>query len=120
MGYLVTDNGDFDFDTRFDVDGSDLLYNVARAVEIDDALVDAHFETIPGVGTFTTRRLTGGDLEGLGGEANGPTDLESLIFGARNDVIADLLQVLNVAASKSDANAVEAGGFSAFVSSFLL
>ena len=38
-----------DIDTRLDGDRGDLLNNVGRGVQVDDALVDAHLEAVPGV-----------------------------------------------------------------------
>ena len=49
-------DGHFDFDTRLDVDGGDLLDHVGRRVQVDQALVDAHFELVVGVGTCGSRR----------------------------------------------------------------
>lgn len=63
---LGVGNGDFNFYTGFDVDGCDLFDNLTWRMQIDDALVDAHLEAIPGLGTFTARCLTGGDAEDLG------------------------------------------------------
>ena len=54
---LVGDDGHLDLDARFDGDGRDLLHDVSRGVQIDQTLVNAHLESIPGVGTFTARRL---------------------------------------------------------------
>jgi hypothetical protein len=79
-------------------------------VEIDETLVDAHLETIPGLGTVTARRLTGGNAENLGGETDGSLNLELLILGALDKVRADLLQVLDVTGSQGDADTVDPGG----------
>ena len=43
-----------------------MLDSIGRGVQVDDTLVDAHLEPIPGVSTLTARRFTGGDLEDLG------------------------------------------------------
>ena len=76
-------------------------------MEIDETLVDAHLETIPGLGTVTARRLTGGDTENLGGETDGSLNLELLILGALDKVRADLLEVLDVTGSQGDADTVD-------------
>ncbi len=47
----------FDLNSRLDRDGGDLLDNLAGRVQVNQALVDAHFKAIPGLGTFTARRL---------------------------------------------------------------
>jgi len=40
--------------------------------------VNSHLEAIPGLGTFTARGLSGGNLEGLGWEADRALDAEIL------------------------------------------
>ena len=75
-------------------------------MEIDETLVDAHLETIPGLGTVTARRLTGGDTENLGGETNGSLDTEVLVLGTLDQIRADLLEVLDVAGGQGDTDAV--------------
>jgi hypothetical protein len=63
-------NGDLNLNTGLDVD-DDLLDDLGRRVEVDEALVDAHLEGVPGLGTLTVRRLAGSDLEVLGRETDG-------------------------------------------------
>ena len=76
-------------------------------MEIDDALVNPHLEPVPGLGTLTTRSLTGGDAENLGGHANGSLDLQLLLLGSSDEVAADLLQALDVARGQRDADSVD-------------
>lgn len=97
---------------------------------LDEALVDAHLEAVPGLGTLTTRGLAGGDLQDLGGEADGALDAERLGLGALNEVGGDystdqplhpqllvelvawlltLLERGDVARSEGDADAVDLG-----------
>ena len=83
-------DGDFDFHTGFDGDGSDLLDDFRGGNQIDQALVDTHFEAIPGLGTFTVGRLTGGDAEGLGRHADGSLDGQLLILGTADQIGTDL------------------------------
>lgn len=45
-----------------------------------------HLEAVPGVGTLTTRRLAGGDAQGLGGQADGALHLQLLVLGALHKV----------------------------------
>jgi len=47
-----------------------------------------HFKGIPGVGTLTARGLAGGDLQGLGGHAHWALDLQLLVLGTLDQVIA--------------------------------
>merc|ERR1739847_154176 len=40
-----------------DVDRRELAHDLGRAEQVDDALVDAHLEAVPRVGTLAARRL---------------------------------------------------------------
>lgn len=68
--------------------------------------MDAHLEAVPGLGTLTARRLTGGDLEGLGGQADRSLEAEVLVLGALDDLGADLLEGLDLLGGESDADLV--------------
>lgn len=63
--HLGISNSNFNFYAWFDADGSDLLHDLRRAVQINEPLMDTHLEAIPGLGTLTTRRLPGSDPQGL-------------------------------------------------------
>lgn len=56
--------------------------------------------------TLSVRRLAGADLQVLGGQAHRALDAEVLGLGALNELRADLLERLNLAAGESDANLV--------------
>jgi hypothetical protein len=71
--------------------------------------VDAHLVAVPGLGTLTARGLAGGDLEGLGGQADGALDAEVLGLGALNQLGRHLLEALDVAAGQGDADLVRLG-----------
>jgi hypothetical protein len=99
-------NGNLNINTRFDLDGSlqkghplvkpsktnrlsyDFLHGSHTSGKIDDALVDAHLETVPGLGTLTARSLTGGDAENLGGHASRSTGLNLLLGSLLDKVTA--------------------------------
>jgi hypothetical protein len=85
---LFSNDGDFNINTRFDSDGSDFLHGLQGGSQINDTLVNAHFETIPGLGTFTTRSFTGGDTEDLGGHTSGTTGLNFLLGSLRDQIAA--------------------------------
>eukprot|EP00953_Heterococcus_sp_UTEX-ZZ885_P020983 11726-Heterococcus_DN1.PRE.4 len=51
-------------------DRSDLLDDLRGAVQVDDALVDAHLEPVEGHCTVTARRLAGQDPELAGRQAD--------------------------------------------------
>jgi hypothetical protein len=96
---------------------------------LDQALVDSHLVAVPGLGTLTTRGLAGGDLQDLGGEADGSLDAEVLGLGALDEVGGDyratsasssfscfssliertLLESLDLAGSQGDTDAVDLG-----------
>lgn len=96
-------DGNLNINTRFDLDGSlktlnnpfkepsnsyDFLHGSHTSGKVDDALVDAHLETIPSLGTLTTRSLTGGDTENLGGHASRSTGLDLLLGCLLDEVTA--------------------------------
>jgi len=43
----------------------ELADDISCAIDLDVALVDAHLEAVPGLGTLTARGLAGDDLEDL-------------------------------------------------------
>jgi hypothetical protein len=67
-------------------------------------LVDAHLECVPSLGTLTARSLTGGDLQVLGGKTDGTLDAELLVLGTVDELLADLLEALDVARGEGDAD----------------
>lgn len=82
-------NSDLNLNTSLDVD-DDLLDNLGGGVEVDEALVDAHLKGVPGLGALTAGGLAGGDLQVLGGQADGALDGEVLGLGAVDELLADL------------------------------
>ncbi len=73
---------------------------------LNEALVDSHLKGIPGPGTLSAGGLAGGDLEGLGWEADWALDAKLLALGTVDELGADLLQGLDVLGSKGDADLV--------------
>lgn len=73
---------------------------------LDQSLVDSHLESIPGFGSFTTRGLSGGNLEGLGWETDGAFDAEVLGLGTLDKFLADLLEGGNFSAGQGDTDFV--------------
>jgi len=102
-------DSNLNLDTGLQADASDLLDDLAGGVEVNETLVDLELVAVPGFRTLTARSLTGGDLEDLGGQADGALDAELLVFSPVDQVRRELLQVLNVAARKGDADFVHLG-----------
>lgn len=63
--------GNLDVNTRLELESSDLSNNLGGRVQVNQTLVDAHLVAIPGLGTLTVGRLSGGNLKNLGRHANG-------------------------------------------------
>ena len=74
-------DGNIHLNSRFDADACDLLNHFAWCMQIDQALVNAHLELVPGVGTLTAGGLTGRDGQLLGREADRTGNLELLVGG---------------------------------------
>jgi len=104
----LSSDGDLDLDTGLDVD-DDLLDDLSWCVKINEALVDSHLKGIPGFGTLTAGGLAGGDLEGLGWEADWALDAEVLGLGALDEFGADLLEGGDLAGGEGDADLVGFG-----------
>ncbi len=68
--------------------------------------MDSHFESIPSFRSFTTRSLSGGNLQGLGREADGTLHTEVLGLGTLNEFLADLLERLNLSAGQGNSDLV--------------
>jgi hypothetical protein len=73
---------------------------------LDQTLVDSHLETIPSLGSLTTRSLSGGDLQSLGWQTDRALDAQILGLCAVDELLADLLEGLNVAGGEGDADLV--------------
>jgi len=91
MKRCLCGDGDFNFDTGFDVD-DDLLDNFGWGVEVNETLVNSHLKHIPSLTTLTTRSLSRGDLKALGGQTNRTLNSEFLRLGAVNEFLADLFE----------------------------
>jgi len=96
---LVVSNGNFDFNSWFNGDGSDLLNDFTWGVKIDESLVNSHFVTIPGLRTFTTWSLSGGNTKNLGWETDWTLNLKLRFLGTGNKVRANLFKRLNISGS---------------------
>jgi len=100
---------ELDVHTGLDRDGGDVLDRLSSTLDVDDALVDVHGETIPGLGTLTARGLAGGEAEVLGGHATRTTDSEALLLGRLDEGGADLLDVGDVQGGERDTDTLHLG-----------
>lgn len=106
---LCVGNGDLNLYTRFDVDRCDLLDDFTWRMQIDDAFVYTHLETIPGLTTFTARCFTGGDAKHLRWPSDWTFDAELLFLGTRNQIGAHFFQRTNIGRGQDDTDAVHGG-----------
>ena len=68
--------------------------------------MDSHLVAIPGLGTLTIGRLTGGDTKGLGWHADGALDLQVLVLGGLDQLVGDALNGGAVLGGDGDADFV--------------
>lgn len=73
-------NGDFNLDSWLNTDGSNLLNNLRRTVQVNETLVDPHLKTIPSLRTFTTRCFSCSDSQSLGRHPNRSFHFEVLFL----------------------------------------
>lgn len=73
---------------------------------LNEALVDSHLKSIPGLGTLSAGSLAGGDLQGAGWETDWALDAEILGLGTVDELGADLLKGGNVLGGERDADLV--------------
>ena len=85
-----------------ELEGSDVLDALGRAVKVDDSLVDLHLKVVPGVGSLSARRLSGGDMELLSGDSDGSSSLEIIVLGVGNDGRAGLLNRTDLLSSDGE------------------
>ena len=71
--------------------------------------MDVHFEAIPGLGTFTTRCLAGGDFERLCRETNGSLGANLAFDGTVDKFTADLFEIVDIAGRQGDTDKTFAG-----------
>lgn len=72
--------------------------------------MDPHLEGVPSLRTLTARGLSGGNLQDLGGEADGALDAQVLALRAVDQLSADLLEGLHLAGGEGDTDLVDLGG----------
>ena len=66
--------------------GYNLFYDLGRAVQINDSLVDSHLVPAPGLRSLPTWGFARGDAENLRRHPYGPLHLEGLLLGTFDQV----------------------------------
>ena len=97
-------NNEVHIDTWVKSELSDLLNGGRGAIDVNYALVDAHLEAVPGVGTVAARGSACRDDKFLGGDANGSLDLVVELLGLGYDLGTCVLQGARLSSSESHAN----------------
>jgi len=97
-------DGHLHLDTRFDIDGCDLLDNIGWRVQIDKSLVDAHLKLVPCIGTLTIRCFSCHDAETLGRQSYWAFHAQLFLPSSLDEVVADLLERLDVSRGQCDAD----------------
>ena len=94
-------------------EGGDVLDDSNGASDFNNSLVDTHLVSVPGVGTLTARRFSGGNSQDFGGDSSGALGLITLILslGSSNEFSASLLKRLNFTALKCKSIQSECGFF---------
>ena len=78
-----------------------------RANILNQTLVDAHLERIPGLATLAARRFAGRHLQVLSRQADRALNAQVFRAGALDQLAADLLEGLDIARGQGDADAVD-------------
>ena len=88
----------------------DIAVAVLQRPQYPDSILNSpHLVHVPGLGALTARGLAGGDLQVLGGHADGALDAEVLGLGAVDELLADLLEGRDLAGGEGDADLVDLG-----------
>lgn len=86
-------HSDFNLHCWLHTDGNNLLNSLRKTVQINESLLDSHLETIPSLRTFTTRRFSCSDSQGLR-YGNGSFRFEILFLCTSDQVSTHLFQVV--------------------------
>jgi len=96
----LLENDEVDVNGGVDLEHGDVLNSGGWAVDIDDSLVDSHLVSVPGVGSFTARRFSGGNSQDFGWNSNWTSSLVSLVLSSNEDLIASPLEWLSLSSLK--------------------
>ena len=96
----LLENDEVDVNWGVDLEHGDVLDGWRWAVDIDDSLVDSHLISVPGVGSLTTWRFSGGNSQDLGWNSDWTSGLVSLVLGSNEDFVASPLEWLSFSSLK--------------------
>jgi len=99
-------NSDFNFHPSFNVDNN-LLDYFRRGIEVNQTLVNSHFEAIPCFTTLTAGGLASGNFQDFGGQADWALNTKLLGLSSLNQFLADFLQGGDFAAREGNADLVD-------------
>ena len=103
-------NNEVDIDAWVKSEFGDLLDGRRGTVDVDDTLVNAHLEAVPGVGTIAARGSACRDDELLGGDANGSLHLVVEFLGLGYDLGTCLFKRTGFFSSKSHTDSLDLFG----------
>ena len=86
-----------------------MLEELRGSVHVDEALVDAHLETVPSLRSLSARSLASGDTKSLCWETNRALDGELESLGSIDELTAHLLERLDILGSQGNANTMLGG-----------
>ena len=69
-----------DINARVDSEVGNFLDHAGWAVNVNDSLMNSHFESVPGFGTLSAGGLSGGDVKDLSGDADGTSGFVTLVL----------------------------------------
>ena len=76
-------------------------------MDVHDSLVDSHLVSVPSVGTLSAWRLSSGHSQDLGGHSNRASGVVALVLGPSNDLIASVLERLDMSTLEGDTKRTE-------------
>ena len=96
----LLENDEVDVNGGVNLEHGDVLDGGRWAVDIDDSLVDSHLVSVPGVGSFTARRFSGGNSQDFGWNSDWTSSLVTLVLSSDEDLIASPLEWLRLSSFK--------------------
>lgn len=89
-----------DIDGGVNLEGGNILDDRGWAHDVNNSLVDFHHISVPGVGSLTAGRFSGGDSQNFRWNSNWSSYFVSLVFGSGGHLVAGLLEMLDLSTLK--------------------